>query len=130
MTYIDMVRLCNMAAWEIADRRQEKMSDLISRQAVLMSLTDYQLQESPNWGANGMGNTDAYESITECIRVIEQAPTIDPVKRGKWIVIPQRCENQTFDECKCSVCGTVEYFNSGWEKFNYCPNCGADMRGE
>lgn len=55
-------------------------SDLISRQAVLMSLADYQLQESPNWGANGMGNTDAYEAITECIRVIEQAPTIDSWK--------------------------------------------------
>lgn len=60
-------------------------------------------------------------------KTIDEQPTIDPVKRGKWIVIPQRCENQTFDECKCSVCGTVEYFNSGWKKFNYCPNCGATM---
>lgn len=53
-----------------------------------------------------------------------------PVKHGKWIVIPQRCENQTFDECKCSVCGVVEYFNAGWEKFNYCPSCGAMMDKE
>lgn len=58
---------------------------------------------------------------------IEDAPTIDPVKHGKWIVIPQRCESQTFDECKCSVCGTAEYFNSGWKKFVYCPTCGARM---
>lgn len=61
---------------------------------------------------------------------LDALPTIDPVKHGKWIVIPQRCKNQEFDECKCSVCGTVEYFNSGWKKFSYCPNCGARMDKE
>ena len=130
--YIDMVRLCNKTAWEIADRREKKMSDLISRQTVLMSLADYQLQESPNWGANGMGNTDAYEAITECIRVIEQAPAIDPVKHGKWIPINERA-------AKCSLCGEWEYTN-GRDKTgtaiihkaikHYCPNCGARMDGD
>lgn len=50
---------------------------------------------------------------------IELSPTIDavPVKRGKWTVTPIYI--------KCSECG---------ESFmlipqNYCPNCGADMRG-
>ena len=62
--------------------------------------------------------------------IIDEQTTIAPVKHGKWIVIPQRCENQTFDECKCSVCGTVEYFNSGWKKFSYCPNCGSKMDGD
>ena len=61
--------------------------------------------------------------------LIERAPTIDPVKHGKWIA-GKRGEWQTFDECVCSECGCVEYFNIEWKRFNYCPNCGADMRGE
>ena len=107
------------------------MSDLISKQAVLMRLADYQLQESPNWGANGMGNADAYEAITECIRVIEQAPTIDPVRHGKWIPVNERA-------AKCSLCGEWEYTN-GKDKTgtaiihraikHYCSNCGARMDG-
>ena len=69
-------------------------------------------------------------TIKEIRKTINEQPTIDPVKHGMWIVIPQRCKNQEFDECKCSVCGTVEYFNSGWKKFSYCPNCGARMDKE
>lgn len=68
-------------------------------------------------------------SAVDVARAVENSPTVDLVKHGEWMVIPQRCENQTFDECKCSVCGTVEYFNSGWKKFNYCPTCGARMDG-
>ena len=83
-----------------------------------MSLADYQLQESPNWGANGMGNTDAYEAITECIRVIEQAPTIDPVKRGKWELVDE-AEPRRYG---CSECKRMSYTQD-----NYCSYCGARM---
>ena len=51
---------------------------------------------------------------------MKDAPTVDakPVARGEWKVTPIYI--------KCSVCG---------ESFmlipqNFCPNCGADMRGE
>ena len=47
-------------------------------------------------------------------------------KHGKWIVIFSE-DWCTFDEFKCSICGCVEYFNKGWKKFSYCPNCGAKM---
>lgn len=100
------------------------MNDLISRQAVLMSLADYQLQESPNWGANGMGNTDAYEAITECIRVIEQAPTIDPVKHGKWIKIEGMSSDYYCSECE------QKWWTPFPEEMHYCPNCGARMDKE
>lgn len=95
-----------------------------------MSLADYQLQESPNWGANGMGNTDAYEAITECIRVIEQAPTIDPVKHGKWYItedMPYFGHIQ--DYLTCSAC-KGRFHGTGVEEWDYCPNCGARMDGE
>lgn len=44
-------------------------------------------------------------------------PTIDPESlrpKGKWI-----------DGMKCSECGQVDF-----TKPNFCPDCGADMRGE
>lgn len=43
--------------------------------------------------------------------------------RGRWIVR----NNDYIDDCECSECGCVEYFNKGWKRFNYCPNCGARM---
>lgn len=63
--------------------------------------------------------------------VIKTVPDADVVerKRGKWIERP-RDDYQTFDECVCSKCGVVEYFNIGWKRFNFCPNCGAAMREE
>lgn len=39
-------------------------------------------------------------------------------KQGKWL------------EYKCSICGFEPYNPSGLETFNYCSNCGADMRGD
>lgn len=51
------------------------------------------------------------------------ATDVRPVVRGKWIR-PTRAQNSMLDEC--SVCG----FPTGSFTFNYCPNCGADMRGD
>lgn len=57
---------------------------------------------------------------------LDNAPTVEERKTGEWIEKPKE-EYQTFDECVCSNCGVVEYFNNGWKRFNYCPNCGARM---
>ena len=88
------------------------MSDLISRQDALFILS--------NLNSAWVG----YEKVS-------RLPTIDavPVVHGEWKVILAEpwC---TFDECKCSVCGVVEYFNKGWKRFDYCPNCGSKMDGE
>lgn len=61
-----------------------------------------------------------------CCSVIRFIPSADvaPVVHGEWIVLDDGWE---FEEVKCSSCGCVEYFNKGWKKFNYCPNCGATM---
>lgn len=48
------------------------------------------------------------------------AADVRPVVRGKW-------ENTGSDVWKCSSCGYgIMPWNAG---VNYCPNCGADMRG-
>ena len=63
---------------------------------------------------------------------IESAPTIEPErKKGKWIWL-----SSTYDRvpCEmkfmCSECHheVITHDSDPWERF--CPNCGADMRGE
>lgn len=63
---------------------------------------------------------------------IKNAPTVDPVKHGKWIPIDERT-------AKCSLCGWWE-ITKGIDKTmtatihravkRYCPSCGARMDGE
>lgn len=61
--------------------------------------------------------------------VVNKCPTIIP-QHGEWIV----GENENDGWCKCSICGyanlTCEVYPVGDVMFNFCPNCGADMRGE
>ena len=60
---------------------------------------------------------------------IATAPTIEERKKGKWI------DMGDFEQC--SVClGTrlkeiqTFYGKAIWIKTDFCPNCGADMRGD
>ena len=66
----------------------------------------------------------------DAIREIEQLPTVQP-KRGKW----EMGIDDRFVEC--SECGLMTTRNElrglavfGKNEPNFCPNCGADMRGE
>lgn len=55
------------------------------------------------------------------IEEVNNAPTVEP-KRGEWIDISEWYAPRQ----KCSICEmVVDGYGS-----NYCPNCGADMRGE
>lgn len=61
-------------------------------------------------------------------KLMEDAPTIDPEElrpKGRWI--DNVDENGILCNAwrKCSACGGLNYKM----KPNYCPNCGADMRG-
>lgn len=127
--YIDMVRLCNKTAWEIADRREKKMSvmsDLISRRAVL--------KELPHalWGK------EWDEALARAI--IESVPTIDPAENGGcWGCCCEKLGQVTHGKWnsrhngfigivfECSECGQLRSATSDW---NYCPTCGARMDGE
>ena len=53
------------------------------------------------------------------------APTVDAVEvvHGEWI------EEAIYDKIICDVCGHEwNILDNDTETFNYCPNCGADMR--
>ena len=53
------------------------------------------------------------------------------VVRGHWIG-PKEAEDMgdIMKEFTCSVCGCCEWDCTESESFNFCPNCGADMREE
>lgn len=69
-------------------------------------------------------NNDTHD-CAENIRAISAAD-VRPVVRGKWKDAMQSCHDSP--HVKCSVCG--EYYWRYFKKFNFCPNCGADMREE
>lgn len=60
--------------------------------------------------------------------LIDAIPAADvrPVVRGKWVDAVQSCHDSP--HVRCSMCG--EYYWRYFNKFNFCPNCGADMREE
>ena len=77
-------------------------------------------------------------------KIINDAPTIDaePVKHGKWI--NKRLTKDSIKDIKdgtygeligyhdiCSVCGfDIDEFWCATGSPNYCPNCGAKMKGQ
>lgn len=51
--------------------------------------------------------------------------------KGKWVGTDYdgfADGNPVYNEWKCSECGCV--FEDEEPTWNYCPNCGADMRGD
>ena len=73
----------------------------------------------------GCEREECGREIEPCIVVaaIEDAPTIEPEwKMGKWTV--EDCHAATYKYC-CSNCRAHHR-----AMYDYCPSCGADMRGE
>ena len=84
---------------------------LIDADAAVESLTEY---------GNGRA---VYISVEEAVRRIEQLPSVQPERpKGKWI------HQVKFSRVECDQCGKV--FRNSFAPKNFCPNCGADMRGE
>jgi len=78
---------------------------------------------------NNDGSTTVKAAVME--EDIDNAPTIDaePVRHGKWVVCDEIIAGIYHTVSECSECGftTDKMFR---EEMPYCPNCGADMRGE
>lgn len=78
------------------------------------------IRYEPMLSARGNGQ---YEDVMVAYKdQIDDLPTIEERKQGKWIR-----EGSAFN-LRCPYCRKffVEPIGS---KFNFCPNCGADMRG-
>lgn len=99
------------------------MDDLISRQDVI-DLIDHYIGNSRKGRMKLSeefieGMEDGYFRIRSAILGLPSAE-----RKGNWIV------EDIYMSTKCSICGfTLENWMQG-AFYNYCPNCGADMRGE
>lgn len=67
------------------------------------------------------------------IMAVEETPAADvePVKRGEWNLIKRKnMWGDIVTVCECSSCRKSDINGKGimW-KYNYCPNCGAKMKG-
>ena len=75
----------------------------------------------------------AHYAREDALHIIDSTPTVDvvPVVRGEWIRMDET-QALLSVEWKCSLCeqeirvdGILTAIGAGW---NFCPNCGADMR--
>jgi hypothetical protein len=94
-------------------------SDTISRMVVIDAVHK-NYDTILDFKSNGRTVADSFEDI------INALPSAEPErKKGKWI--PHEDEDGEHYGDKCSVCG--EWYVMPCGKANFCPNCGADMRG-
>ena len=104
------------------------MADYIDRQKALKALRDY-FDDQISW--EGIGSFVA-ECCEETINDIPAADVRENVK-GEWIGYPVCLEFPNAyadDHIVCSVCEECfSILDNDCERFYFCPNCGADMRG-
>lgn len=100
-----------------------RMRDLIDRQQAIDAIRN--IKAIKGTSDDKILLIDKAEAQTELMML----PSTEPVRmKGKWV----HCDDGSISY-RCSLCGKHQYGNyseifSG--EFYFCPNCGADMRGE
>lgn len=94
------------------------MSDLISRERAISELVNMVTDHYKDEPFHGL-----MLHWTEIKAMLESLPSAEPErKKGKWII-------DRHGNWACDQCGNDPY-HCNMENMNFCPNCGADMRGE
>lgn len=116
------------------------MQDLISRQATIDALA----KNMPSLTTpDGTGQFDhdiqvTDEAYVDCMQIIHELPSAEPErKKGEWEEIEVIADAYDISGVKtwaskmmCGQCGfTTIAIEGHFSQYNYCPNCGADMRG-
>ena len=101
------------------------MNDLISRQAALDALGERCESECEYSKKQRSVMCDACY-LGSAKEVIEEVPTIDPVKHGKWKPFDLTWGRSVY---ACTNCGEAFEVPTeiGNPIYTYCPNCGARM---
>ena len=75
------------------------------------------------WLNNGL-NEQIYDT-NAVLDSIDNVPTIDPVKHGRWVIT----RNGNFIRNTCSVCNSFLDSDDScvMDTYSYCPSCGARM---
>ena len=91
------------------------MSDLISRKEAIKAVKFYET---------------FYDPYPRVIEALEDLPSVQPEReKGKWLKAGTRMGIPLF-ECSLCECGDEVPTVMGKPSYNFCPYCGADMRGE
>lgn len=109
------------------------MDDVISRQTAIEAIKEDKIDlTNPNVVAvfKATGDFEKVETqVMTCdrhIKILKELSSAQPERKtGRW-----NCSDDMYESAVCSVCGwdTTEPWNHIRHWFNYCPNCGADMR--
>lgn len=95
-----------------SDKEQEPCEDAVSKAEVL-----------------NLVRFNAFH-VKSQIKAIENMPSVTPHNKikGHWKVVSDGYSDNAYI-CECSECkDTVWVYKDADRKWNYCPNCGADMR--
>lgn len=94
------------------------MDDLISRRVAIDAFWKLDIELRPS----------AIDAIADMLKTLPYAqPERNP---GKWMAV-QYGDDDGFIFARCTVCKweSGEAFDLAKRRYNYCPHCGADMRG-
>lgn len=96
---------------DVREKTVTGMAEYIEREAAQASCRKYSFAES----------YDAF--AVDCILKSIHAADVAPVRHGRWVTHSDRPDSLICSVCKCGF--------DMWkhDPHNYCPNCGADMRG-
>lgn len=109
------------------------MDDLISRQAAINALGEEpEVWTDDDECSKGMLAQWQYDK-----RAIESLPSKSEQKKGEWIRRTRVEAVYSIDGVKtwgikyqCNKCGFATTVVEDFGHYRFCPNCGADMRGE
>lgn len=95
------------------------MAEYIDKAEALSRFSFYNGDRIPDLDVDGFQNTITFHDAKAVIRSI-RAADVRPVVRGRWLYETE-IEGHACGEC--SVCHKIRVID------NFCPSCGADMRG-
>ena len=100
----------------------EPCEDAISREEVRRVLGNevFELMKIHTTNSEDNPKADAMaHGVNWSLNTLMELPSVTPTKKGKWIHI------DNMNNATCSICGIKAHAS-----YNFCPICGADMRGD
>ena len=100
------------------ERTETYVCDSISRQAAIETLAMANARKG--W---------RMLRFSEIHKILLELPPVRP-NRGKWVRTTSIYRIDGLKMCQCSRCAFTAVAVEGFGCYDYCPNCGAYMRGE
>ena len=103
------------------------MSDLIKREDAIETIHNYWKKRlNTLWTSDSQQIYKILEHNKTLCNFIEAIPSADR-PQGEWINKHEWANG--FYERECSICGAMKPILMHTAKVNFCPNCGAKMKG-